>query len=68
MIFIDSKLCKGCDICINVCPKKVYSKSDEVNSKNVYLPFPENEEGCTKCGLCELSCPDQAICVEKEVE
>ena len=39
MIIIDSKLCKGCDICINVCPKKVYSKSDRVNAKNVYLPF-----------------------------
>ena len=34
----------------------------------MYLPFPENEEGCTKCGLCELSCPDQAIYVKKEVE
>ena len=56
MIIIDSKLCKGCDICIATCPK------------NVYLPFPEHEEGCTKCGLCELSCPDQAIYVEKEVE
>ncbi len=68
MIIIDSKLCKGCDICINVCPKKVYSKSDRVNAKNVFLPFPENEEGCTRCGLCELSCPDQAIYVGKEVE
>ena len=68
MIIIDSKLCKGCDICIATCPKKVYSKSDKVNTKNVYLPFPENEEACTKCGLCELSCPDQAIYVEKEVE
>ena len=68
MIIIDSKLCKGCDICIATCPKKVYSKSDKVNTKNVYLPFPENEEACTKCGLCEVSCPDQAIYVEKEVE
>ena len=58
MIIIDSKLCKGCDICIATCPKNVYSKSDKVNTKNVYLPFPEHEEGCTKCGLCELSCPE----------
>ena len=41
-------------------------KSKEKNSKDVYLPFPKNEEKCNVCGLCELSCPDQAIVVEKE--
>lgn len=68
MIIIDSKLCKGCDICIATCPKHVFAKSKEVNTKNVYLPFAENEQECTDCGLCELSCPDQAIYVDKEVE
>ncbi|MBZ9571176.1 ferredoxin family protein [Methanobrevibacter sp. TMH8] len=64
MIKIDSELCKGCDICIASCPKHVYVKSSKENKKGVYLPCPENEEECTKCHLCELLCPDQAITVE----
>lgn len=63
MIKIDSELCKGCDICIESCPKHVYVKSSKENKKGVYLPFPENEEECNKCHLCELLCPDQAITV-----
>ncbi|WP_413827005.1 4Fe-4S dicluster domain-containing protein [Methanobrevibacter sp. UBA313] len=66
MIYINSKLCKGCDICIITCQKDVFEKSKEKNSKDVYLPFPKNEEKCNVCGLCELSCPDQAIAVDKK--
>ncbi|MCQ2977801.1 MAG: ferredoxin family protein [archaeon] len=68
MIIVDSNLCKGCDICIITCPKDVYAKSEKVNKKNVYVPYASNEDNCTYCGLCELSCPDQAIYVEKEVK
>ena len=56
MNIIDSMLCKGCDICISVCPK------------DVYVPYPANQEACVKCGLCEISCPDQALYVDREVE
>lgn len=66
MIKINHDLCKGCDICIESCPKHVYSKSKDVNKKGVYLPVSENEEKCNKCNLCELLCPDQAITVEED--
>ncbi len=65
MIFVNSNLCKGCDICIATCPKNVFEKSKDKNDKEVFLPFPKNIEACTECGLCELSCPDQAITLEK---
>jgi len=64
MIKIDSELCKGCDICIENCPKHVYVKSSKENKKGVYLPFPENDKECNECHLCELLCPDQAITVD----
>ena len=32
MNIIDSMLCKGCDICISVCPKDVYAKSKDIGT------------------------------------
>ena len=66
MVTINEKLCKGCNLCTEFCPKKVYEESEELNHKGIRVPIPVNEEKCTKCGLCELMCPDQAIKVEEE--
>ena len=66
MIKIDKELCKGCNICTEFCPLKVYKQSDELDKKGVRLPIPKHEEKCAKCGLCAIMCPDQAIRVEKE--
>jgi 2-oxoglutarate ferredoxin oxidoreductase subunit delta len=68
MIKINPDLCKGCDICLESCPKKVYEKSDIANKKGVQLPVPKNIENCVKCHLCELMCPDQAIFVGEDDE
>ena len=65
---VDPDLCKGCDICIESCPRRVYAKSEEINKKGVYLPYLENGDKCKKCSLCELLCPDQAITVEEKDE
>ncbi|AEF96925.1 4Fe-4S dicluster domain-containing protein [Methanotorris igneus] len=64
MISINENFCKGCDICIEVCPKKVFEKSKKLNKKGIYPPIPVNEDKCVKCMLCVLQCPDQAISVE----
>ncbi len=66
MIKVDEKLCKGCNICSEFCPQKVYEQSKELDSKGVHLPVPKNEEKCRKCNLCALMCPDQAIYVGDE--
>jgi 2-oxoglutarate ferredoxin oxidoreductase subunit delta len=64
MIEVNLDFCKGCYICIEVCPKSVYTISDRSNKKDIKLPAPLNEKNCIKCHLCELECPDQAIYVE----
>ncbi len=51
--------CKGCGICVDLCPKKVLDLS-EVGKITVI-----NEAACIKCGQCEMRCPDYAIIVEK---
>jgi 2-oxoglutarate ferredoxin oxidoreductase subunit delta len=34
----------------------------------VHIPIPEHEDRCTKCQVCSLLCPDQAIKVDEEDE
>jgi 2-oxoglutarate ferredoxin oxidoreductase subunit delta len=66
MVTVNEKLCKGCNLCTEFCPKKVYEESKELNKKGIHVPVPVNMEKCTKCGLCALMCPDQAISVEED--
>lgn len=54
------KNCKGCGICIELCPKKVL-ELDEIGKIKV-----AREVDCITCGQCELRCPDYAIFVMRE--
>jgi len=62
-IDVDTFLCKGCGICVELCPRKVFEWSKELSEKGVHYPVPVNAEKCVKCKLCELLCPDFAIAV-----
>jgi 2-oxoglutarate ferredoxin oxidoreductase subunit delta len=67
-IEIDKERCKGCGLCITVCPKKQIDISDQLNTKG-YYPASFLEESvshdavvkCTGCALCAVTCPDVAI-------
>ena len=63
-IVIDEMLCKGCGICIRLCPMKVLDRSKELSSRGVYLPVLTHGYKCTGCRVCECHCPDLAIFVE----
>jgi 2-oxoglutarate ferredoxin oxidoreductase subunit delta len=65
-IDIDKNLCKGCNICIQFCPKKVYVVSKIRNSYGSTMPEPANINQCITCRLCERLCPDAAINIEEE--
>jgi len=67
MVTIDKRLCKGCNICAEFCPRGVYKKSGNME-KGVNIPIPEHQEECRKCNICALLCPDQAICVDEQDE
>lgn len=68
MIKLDPNLCKGCNICMEFCPKQVYEQSKTLDRKGVHIPIPKNQDKCSKCDLCALMCPDQAIKVEEDDE
>ena len=60
-IEINRELCKGCEICIYFCPKKVITLSDQLNDAG-YLPSAFNDSGeCTGCATCATVCPEVAI-------
>ena len=52
--------CKGCGICVEFCPKKVFSLDAEAEKAVV-----EHPEACVGCGTCERMCPDLAITVHR---
>jgi len=53
--------CKGCELCIELCPKDVLDYDPKLNVHGVHPPRVVNEEACVGCGLCEEICPDLAI-------
>jgi 2-oxoglutarate ferredoxin oxidoreductase subunit delta len=72
-ITIDKELCKGCGLCITVCPKKQIEISDRLNKKGYYpASFKEadvqdpKKVKCTGCTLCAVICPDIAIEVYRQ--
>lgn len=72
-IEIDRERCKGCGLCITVCPKDNISISEEINAKGYYpASFAESEaetddkSQCTGCAMCAITCPDVAIEVYRE--
>jgi 2-oxoglutarate ferredoxin oxidoreductase subunit delta len=65
-IHINQKWCKGCYLCLAICPKKVFEKSKEVSEKGFHPVAIVHAEECTRCLQCEMLCPDLAIDVEKE--
>jgi len=41
---IDSKLCKGCNICVYICPKKCYTRGTDLSEMGYFdavMSFPE---------------------------
>jgi len=53
---IDQDKCLECENCINLCPVRNLSFTDD---KKII-----SDEFCIYCGLCEAVCPTSAICIE----
>ena len=62
---IDSDRCKGCGLCVTVCPKNVLEISNEVGTKGYFPAFQARPEDCIFCALCCTMCPDVAITISE---
>lgn len=56
---ITEEWCKGCDICVKMCPERCLRLNDFLVAE---LSDPE---ACTGCRVCEWLCPDFAIRVQR---
>jgi 2-oxoglutarate ferredoxin oxidoreductase subunit delta len=60
IVFIRKNHCKGCELCIEFCPKDVLSRSKGFNAKGYHYPLAK-KSGCIHCRLCATVCPEYAI-------
>jgi NAD-dependent dihydropyrimidine dehydrogenase PreA subunit len=67
-VMVESEQCKGCGLCIGVCPKECLEVGPAVNGIGYkFVEFRQN--GCTACGFCYYICPEfGAITVYTEVK
>ncbi len=60
---VDLSLCKGCGICVELCPRKALALSNELSPRGYRYPVLNGE--CVGCRTCMMYCPDFAISVEE---
>jgi 2-oxoglutarate ferredoxin oxidoreductase subunit delta len=64
---IDAQRCKGCALCVAVCPKGVLEMSAHVNLNGYYPVARVHPDKCVYCALCCTMCPDIALTVWENV-
>ncbi len=64
-IIVDIERCKGCGMCVHVCPKKILVLDSKImNTKGYHPSVCIDMDKCTGCAFCAVMCPD--ICIEVE--
>jgi 2-oxoglutarate ferredoxin oxidoreductase subunit delta len=64
-IIIDTERCKGCGLCVGVCPKGCIFISKDSN-KAGYFPAQTSNSECTGCAMCAIICPEAIIEVYRD--
>jgi 2-oxoglutarate ferredoxin oxidoreductase subunit delta len=65
---VSMKHCKGCGLCVDVCPRHALKMSGVLSRSGLELVSIDENVTCSGCLLCTLMCPDAAITVEVEEE
>ena len=59
-IIINAERCKGCGLCVEVCPNNSIVISEKSN-KTGFFPAQAANIDCTGCCVCALVCPEAVI-------
>ena len=63
---IDPEICKGCGLCVPVCPRKIVVLDGAALNRKGYHPAAVTDMArCIGCAMCAEMCPDCAIKVLK---
>ena len=66
MVTFRSKECKGCELCVNSCPKDIIALNREITNDAGYSPAAiEDMDSCIGCQSCARMCPDCIITIVK---
>jgi 2-oxoglutarate ferredoxin oxidoreductase subunit delta len=62
-VYLIPARCKGCNLCIELCPREILQVSTEINEKGYHLPeiAAGKETECVHCEFCTMVCPEFAI-------
>ena len=58
--------CKGCELCISVCPKHILGLADSPNIKGYRPAECHDPDSCIGCASCAKICPDSIITITKD--
>jgi len=66
LVIIDKERCKGCGLCVSVCPFGVLIITNELNRYGYNVAAVSAPDKCTGCAMCAQMCPDAAIEVYRQ--
>ncbi len=65
-VTFNQDICKGCGLCVSVCPVKILGMdTTKINVKGYHPTTIMDEEKCIGCANCAIMCPDSVITVER---
>lgn len=65
-IIVNEDVCKGCEMCVNACPRNLIALAkDKINAKGYHPAQLVKPKECIGCKSCAIMCPDVAITVER---
>jgi 2-oxoglutarate ferredoxin oxidoreductase subunit delta len=67
MVVLEVDRCKGCALCVEVCPPGILVMSTTAFNAKGYRPVEVTEmDKCTGCTICAMVCPDVVFNVYKK--